>query len=454
LAAMCGLELDPWQQLVLREGLGERPDGKWSAPEVAVVCPRQNGKNAILEARELAGLFLLGERLIVHSAHQYDTSMEAYRRLKALIENMPEFDKRVRRYINAHGTEGIELKGGQRIRFRTRTKGGGRGFSGDCVIFDEAMEFPEASLAAILPIVSAQPNPQIWYTGSAVDQLIHDNGVVLSRVRARGLSGTDERLAYFEWSVDAETPDAVTPEMAADLVLAASANPAVPRIPLEYIEGERAALGRRSYAVERLGVGDWPALDGGMAVIDYEAWKQLLDSLSRPQEPVCFGFDVTPDRQFATIAVAGKRSDGLAHAEIVEHRRGTGWIPERIRELVAAHRPLEVVCDSVGAAASLVPELERLGVQVQQTKASEFADACGLFYDMVDQAKLRHLGHPALDQAVRGGTRRALGERWVWDRRSSATDLSPLVASTLALWRLLLGGPSVYEERGLISFSL
>ena len=228
LAAMCGLELDPWQQLVLREGLGERPDGKWSAPEVAVVCPRQNGKNAILEARELAGLFLLGERLIVHSAHQYDTSMEAYRRLKFLIENTPEFDRRVKRYINAHGTEGIELKGGQRIRFRTRTKGGGRGFSGDCVIFDEAMEFPEASLAAILPIVSAQPNPQIWYTGSAVDQLIHDNGVVLSRVRARGLSGTDERLAYFEWSVDAETPDAVTPEMAADLVLAASANPAVP----------------------------------------------------------------------------------------------------------------------------------------------------------------------------------------------------------------------------------
>ena len=61
LCEMAGLSLDPWQQLVIRHGLGERDDGKWAAPDVGVVVARQNGKGGIIEARELAGLFLLDE---------------------------------------------------------------------------------------------------------------------------------------------------------------------------------------------------------------------------------------------------------------------------------------------------------------------------------------------------------------------------------------------------------
>ena len=71
LARSVGLWLDPWQALVLDHALGERADGKWSAFECAVIVPRQNGKGGILEARELAGLFLFGEQLILHSAHEF-----------------------------------------------------------------------------------------------------------------------------------------------------------------------------------------------------------------------------------------------------------------------------------------------------------------------------------------------------------------------------------------------
>lgn len=71
LAAEAGLVLDNWQQFVLHVGLGERADGSWSAFETCVNVPRQNGKGGIIEARELAGLFLLGEKLILHSAHEF-----------------------------------------------------------------------------------------------------------------------------------------------------------------------------------------------------------------------------------------------------------------------------------------------------------------------------------------------------------------------------------------------
>src|SRR6185437_15135570 len=53
LAEMAGLVLDPWQCDVLRDALGEGPDGRWASPFVGLVVPRQNGKGAVLEAREL-----------------------------------------------------------------------------------------------------------------------------------------------------------------------------------------------------------------------------------------------------------------------------------------------------------------------------------------------------------------------------------------------------------------
>src|SRR5690242_6229189 len=65
LAALAGLELDPWQQLILNQGLQERADGRWNAFEAAVIVARQNGKGGVIEARELAGLFLLDEKLIL-----------------------------------------------------------------------------------------------------------------------------------------------------------------------------------------------------------------------------------------------------------------------------------------------------------------------------------------------------------------------------------------------------
>src|SRR4051794_17417401 len=65
LCAEVGLDLDPWQQHVIVNAMGERAsDQKWAAFEVGVVVPRQNGKGGIIEARTLGGLYLLSERLL------------------------------------------------------------------------------------------------------------------------------------------------------------------------------------------------------------------------------------------------------------------------------------------------------------------------------------------------------------------------------------------------------
>ena len=439
LAAMAGLDLDPWQQYVLRNSLGERADGKWSAFEVGLVVSRQNGKGSILEARELAGLFLLGERLIVHSAHRFDTSLEAFQRLLNLIEAAPELSRRVKRVSRSHGEEGIELDNGQRIRFRTRTAGGGRGFTADLIVLDEAMVIPAAMLRALLPTLSARSNPQIWYTGSAVDQENDEHGVVLSRIRERGMSGEDKSLAYFEWSAATPLAD-LSPGVANDPILWAQANPAMGRrISDEYIANEYASMyGDRGFWIERLGVGDWPNTSpSGVRLIDPDQWDACLDAASFPEDPVAFAFDVTPDRSAACIAVAGYRPDGLAHIEVVEHRRGTRWVGERLEELKAKHRIKTIYCDAYGPAGSLIPDLDHRHIDVTTLNAKEVAAGCGIFYDAItDSQSLRHLGTHELDTAINGAITRPLGDAWAWSRKSSSVDISPLVACTVALWGL------------------
>jgi phage terminase large subunit-like protein len=129
--AMAGLHLDPWQKFVIVNGMAQNGRGKYAAFEVGFNVARQNGKGGILEIIELAGCICSNEPMQIHSAHQFDTSQEAFRRLLTLIEQTPELDRRVKRVSRSHGEEGIELKGGPEnpVR-RTRTKGGGRGFTG------------------------------------------------------------------------------------------------------------------------------------------------------------------------------------------------------------------------------------------------------------------------------------------------------------------------------------
>jgi len=433
LAARGGLVLDEHQTDVIEALLGYREDDRFACREGAVVEPRQNGKGGILEARELYGVEVLEEELLIHSAHEYATALEAFYRMTVLVE---EAGLRVRKVRNAHGEQGIDFMNGSRLRYRTRTRGGGRGFSCDFLALDEAMFLPEFAFGALTPTQSARGNPQIVYTGSAVDQEVHEHGVVLARVRERGLAGTDPALAYFEWSLDYGHPDEVPAEVAEDESAWAAANPAFGvRIRSESVAFEQRAMSERTFAVERLGVGDWPATDGGGGSdITAEEWAALADPESRLLDPVCLAFDVTPARASSSISAAGLRSDGQFHVELVERKPGTDWVVDRVVELCAAHSPVAVLCESRSPAASLVHKLEAAGVAVRVVDSAEHAKACGLIVDVVKQARLRHLGQPELTSAVKGAAKRALGDAWAWARRVSRVDIAPLVSVTLALW--------------------
>lgn len=455
LAALGGIILDPWQELVLEGALGERPDGKWSAFEVGCEVPRQNGKGGLLEARELAGLFLFGERLIIHSAHEFATAEEALERMAVIVESCPDFDRRVRVIKRSHGQEGVYLKGGQRLKYKTRTKGGGRGLTADLVVLDEAMHIPEAMLNALFPTLSTIPNPQLWYTGSAVDQESMPEGVVFARLRERALKGDDPSLAYFGWSPAFEHPSEVAAEDAMNPEVWAQANPALGiRITAEYIAAEQRSMSPRGFAVERLGVGDWPATDTNPdRKLTTEMWEACQDPRSVPQDPVTLAIDTTPDRAFTAIGAAGHRRDGLAHIEIVRMKAGTRWVASDLVGLVERHAPSGVLIAKGSPAASLFDEivdaLAGFEVEVKLVGTEEHAKACGAFFDTVKDGRLRHLGTTELGVAIQGARTRAHGEAWLWSRTGSSVNIAPLVAVTLAVWGLATVKPAKTQKLNL-----
>lgn len=429
-----GLILDGWQEDVLRDSLAVTPDDDWAASEVGLVVPRQNGKGVILEARELVGLFLFEEPLISHSAHLVDTSLEHFSRLLATIEDS-DLEQKVRKVRHTNGRESIELTNGCRIRFGSRSRGLWRGSSGDLLVLDEAMFLPEFALNATLPSLSAKARRQTWYAGSAVDQEFHENGVVFARVRERGIAGESKRLTFYEWSPDYDgTASDVEPEFLADLDVIAAANPAFPhRVTAAAVEMEREAMSNRGYAVERACIGDWPRTDGQTeTVIAMRDWNQLVDAQSGIVGAAVLAFDVSPDRR-SSIAIAGRREDGLSHVEVVENDRGTGWLAGRIAEICSRNDITTIVCDGFGPAAGIVSQIEEFSLKVETTNAGEMAQACGRLEDAVNDQTFRHLGSDDIANAIRGAKTRPLGDKWAWARKASSTDISPLVAATLAL---------------------
>jgi phage terminase large subunit-like protein len=454
------LILDPWQQEILRNALGERPDGTWSAFEVALIVSRQNGKGSVLEARELAGLLLFGERLILHSAHEMKTASEAFRRVRDLFTNNDDMRRRVAKVTLQRGDEGIELKSGARLRFVARSSGSGRGFTGDCVILDEAYAVTSDQIDAMLPTLSARPNPQVWYTSSP--PLDGETGAQLFSLRERAEEGGSD-LAYFDFGAAGNLSELDKVDLD-DQGLWAAANPAYGiRISKRFVAAERQALTDQGFARERLGI--WPVKDTGSYdpnVPTVEEWARLAQPDVPGGDLVALAVDITPSRDYASIVAVGDSEDGLPRVRILDHGPGVEWLLPRILQLHERLKPVCWVLDDKSGAGTLILPMERAGIERMPQETDDrdarkgpqrgqlwvptpmqYGAACATFTDTVRQGGLIHSGQEALTVAIDGAKTRPMGDgAWGWGRKIASADISPLVAATLGLaglqrWRHL-----------------
>ena len=432
LAADYGLSPDPWQQIVLDDWLAVDKAGRWCALSCGLSVPRQNGKNALIEVRELFGMVGRGEK-ILHTAHEVKTARKAFKRLQHFFGTQvndpaakyPELNALVSEVRNVNGQEAIVLANGGSVEVVARSKNSGRGFTVDVLVMDEAQEMGDDDLEALMPTTSAAPlgNPQWIFTGTPPGP--RASGEVFTRTRTDALD-RGKRACWHEWSAESDMD-------LDDHAAWRAANPALVtgRLQLEVVEGERGKFSDDGFARERLGM--W-SQGRSAAVIDSESWGIVADEASVALDRLALAVDVSPDRSTASVAVAGQRADGRWHVELDENRRGTGWLAGWVEARCERADVRAVVIDSMSAAAALIDELAQRKIKVTTTNSRDMAAACANFYDGVMDARVHHIDQPQLSYAVSVARKRPIGDAWGWNRKDGDSDITPLVAATLALW--------------------
>jgi hypothetical protein len=201
LAALAGVQLDGAQRLVMDAGLGRR-GGRWSASTVGIVVPRRNLKSLCVRIRELSGLLLFGERLAIHSAHEWRTVSEQFGETMELVEGSP-LKRYLRKVRHTGGEECITFTNGARLRFMNRSRESARSFGADFIALDEAHAVTLEQAQAMIPVLSDHPDSQVWWLAHGPTP----GAWQLARLRNRALSGDPGRMAWLEWSADPDADD-------------------------------------------------------------------------------------------------------------------------------------------------------------------------------------------------------------------------------------------------------
>lgn len=442
LAAAVGIQLLPWQAMCLRNIMAERPNGKWAAFEVGLVLPRQNGKNVLILVRQLAGLFLFGEDLQVHTAHKFKTAKAHHRALVRLIESVPELDELVSVTTSTENLSIVRKDTGARIDFLARKGGSGRGLTGDTVYLDEAFALADEVVSDLLPTLSSRPAPQVWYTSSAG----MEDSEFLPRLQERAVKHPEQEstLFYAEWSADLDQYNRDTPEAVQQ------SNPSLGWFQdWEWIEGaELRTMGAEQYDRERLGV--WASNE--TAAVIGKVWKYgaiIPDDIAGiAVVRRSLAVEVTADRDMAVLAGAAELEDGRVVVDILDQKAGTAWIAETCKYRNKANPAWAgVIIDAQSGAAAVAPHIIAAGVPVTMAQTRDLTTGTADFYDRVTRKdpdsnvyvpEILHAadGSGFLDDAAYTARKRLVGQSktaWTWDQGALEVPLEPLRAVTLAL---------------------
>jgi phage terminase large subunit-like protein len=82
-----GFPLLPWQEQLARDCLRYKADGRWAHPLIGIMLPRQQGKSTFMALRILFGIYILGEKMHLATAHTLNTAAEIYYKVGLMIED-------------------------------------------------------------------------------------------------------------------------------------------------------------------------------------------------------------------------------------------------------------------------------------------------------------------------------------------------------------------------------
>jgi hypothetical protein len=413
----------PWQahvNAVVNEVL---PDGTFRYPTIVLSTPRQSGKTTWLNSLFAYRCMTIPDFRAWYTAQTGQDARDVWREWeKTLSARMPGRW----RFRLSNGEETATWPAnGSFIRTFPPTPASLHGKQSDVVALDEVWDYSltdgKSITQAVVPTQATRPRRQLAIVSTAGDESSVWFREWIDRARA-SLDDPQSSIAYFEWSAPHDAPHD-------DPATWAAYHPAYRRtIDERAMRDALDQMGEEQF--RRAYLNQWPAVTASWRA----GWAGLAsDDRIPPGARVFLAADAQVSHRTAAVTAAALLPDGRVAVEVIEHRNGVEWLPERLRELTQKHRA-PVAVNTAGPLAYLLPELERIGARVHPISAKEYADAAGRLRTLITSRGIAHPADPRLDRAVDGTELRPSGDRAVWKKKDSTVDETPLVATSLAVW--------------------
>lgn len=415
-----GKTAQEWQELMLSDILAVNEDELWVHTKFGYSVPRRNGKNEIVAMREMFGL--KNDEKILHTAHRTTTTHSAWERLLNLLEKAKI---RVVSSYRAFGKEHIEIEGGGKIEFRTRTSKGGLGEGFDLLIIDEAQEYQDDQESALKYVVTDSANPQTIFCGTPPTPV--SSGTVFTKFRKAVLEGDTVNAGWAEWSVEEETN-------IRDVDAWYETNPSLGTVFTERAVTDEIGTDPIDFNIQRLGL--WIRYNQKSAISKAE-WNELKEA--KPPELVgdlFVGIKYGRDGTNVSMSVAARTKEGKIFVEAIdcrEVRAGTEWIIGYLKSWNAK----KVVIDGANGQQILADEMKEYGLHKPiLPTVKEIIVANAAFEQALFQKSISHMGQPSLVNSVGNCEKRTIGSNGGFGYRSikEGVEISLLDSVILAYW--------------------
>lgn len=395
----------PWQEEAVKRALELNPDGSYRFRTILILVARQNGKSSLLRTQSLWRMYMDGAKNILGVAQSFSMAKEQMNLCAETIHECPDLQEEWEYEFRQSGNEYFRAAGGRYI-VKAANKKAARGLSIDQLNFDEIREQRSwDAWSALSKTTMARASGQTWCISNAGD----DDSVVLNQLRDAALSGKDDSICLLEWSApdkcELDDPDAWE-----------QANPG-----LGYTVSEaaiRSAMGTDPPNVFRTEVlcQKVDHLDGA---IDLAAWKACADpsgNMEALKKRLAACFDVSPDGEHCTLAVAGVLDDGRVRVEIAGAWDSTEVARKELPEALDRIRPVTTAWYPIGPGAAFAPLLMELDGS-NELAGGKVVQACMGLADQVTARKILHASEPLLESHIGGAQKLPSGDGWRFTRR-------------------------------------
>lgn len=428
-----GIELDEWQQWLIRHLLERYPDdwhdqrlaGRLRYRQAVVSLGRQNGKSLIAAILGLAGLLFEQGASVLSIASSADQARIIYSRVLYVINNNQFLKKRFKKATEQRGI--VTADGAGRYDVKAAKESALQGIPISLCLFDELHLAKEGMWSAAVLGTSQRKDGIVIGITTAGDQ----NSETLLKLYKEGIKAAEgdtelERFGFFLWTA----PDN-SPIDDPGAIMAANPSVAAGRIPVERVISDLKTIPEheaRRYRLNQFIAGtnaSWLPGD----VFRKAAGKGITTIAGS-----VLAVDISKNWEHATIAAANTNGDNQETelvASIVAPTEQTLF--NKIVDLYQKHGIRAVALDD-RQLPSLAKRLKMAGIPTWQLWTKEVSAACSAVYAMFSTNTVQHANDPLLIRQMPNGVAKYTGETWLISRKESVGEIDALMATIFALY--------------------